>query len=49
MQFFPHRTDAHIGITEGYPVTARYIVNAFDEMDFIINTEFNSAKLRFAG
>ncbi len=45
VQFLPHRTDAHIRVTKRYPVTAWHIVKAFDKMDFIINTEFNPAKL----
>jgi hypothetical protein len=47
MQFFPHRTDAHIRISEGYLVTAGFAAHAFNKMDFIINTEFNLAKVHF--
>ncbi len=49
MQFFPHRTGAHKGVPKWYPVTAWFIVNASNKMDFPINAEFNHAKASFAG
>jgi hypothetical protein len=48
MQFFPHWTDAHKRVPEGYLVIAGFVAHAFNKMDFIINTEFNLAKLHFA-
>ena len=47
MQFLPHRADAHKRISEGYLITAGFIAHAFNKMDFIINAEFNHAKLPF--
>jgi len=47
MQFLPHRADAHKRISEGYLITAGFIAHAFNKMDFIINAEFNPAKVPF--
>lgn len=48
MQFFPYRTYAHKRISERYLITAGFIAHAFNKMDFIINTEFNLAKVPLA-
>lgn len=47
VEFFSHRTGAHKGVTKWYPVTAGFIAHAFNKMDFIINAEFNPAKVPF--
>ncbi len=49
VEFFPYRTGAHKRISEGYLITAGFIVNASNKMDFPINAEFNHAKASFAG
>ncbi len=45
MQFLPHRADAHKRIPKRYIITAGFIAHAFNKMDFIINAEFNPAKV----
>jgi hypothetical protein len=37
MQLFPHRTDAHIRVTEGYFIAAWFVIHAFNKMDLIFN------------
>lgn len=45
IEFFPYRADAHKRIPEGYLVTAGFVTHASDKMDFLINAEFNLAKV----
>ncbi len=49
MEFLPYRADAHKGIPEWYLVTAGFTAHTFNKMDFIINAEFNPAKVPFTG
>jgi hypothetical protein len=37
MQLFPHRTDAHIRVTERYFIAAWLVICTFDKMDLIFN------------